>query len=133
MKNNIPFVWLVFALSAAPVLAQDLLVVRYGVDEVTLIDRASINRSGSNAQAWVVRSFDRRQPAAETLPAYRSVRIRMAFDCRQQRLSVAERAFHASAFGRGSVVARQRSDDPLAFAQPASGLERTLLAMVCER
>jgi hypothetical protein len=133
MKNNILYVWLVLALSAAPVSARDLLVVRYGVDEVTLIDRASIDRSGSSAQAWVVRTFDARQPATETRPAHRSIRIRMAFDCPQRRIAVAERVYHESAFGRGSVVARQRSDDPLAFAQPASGLERTLLAMVCER
>ena len=133
MKGNIAYVWLLLALSAAPVSAQDLLVVRYGIDEVTLIDRASIDRSGSSARAWVVHSFDRRQLATETRAAHRSVRIRMAFDCRQQRVSVAERAFHERAFGRGSVVARKRSDEPLAFAQPASGLERTLLAMVCER
>jgi hypothetical protein len=133
MNTRTLLAWLTLTLIMAPVSAQDLLVVQHGVDEVTLIDRASIAHSESNARAWVVRNFDARQPATETRPAHRSIRIRMAFDCPQRRIAVAERVYHESAFGRGRVVARQRSDDPLVFAQPASGLDRTLLAMVCER
>ena len=132
MKKKLLNACVVLAMSASPVLAKDLLVVQYGVDEVTLIDRDSIKRSGNRTGAWLLRSFETQRPATDALPAYRSVRIRMAFDCRQQKIAVAERAYYGRPLGRGSAVARENVDEPFTWKQPASGTERTLLAMACE-
>lgn len=132
MKKNVTFGALLAVLAGAAC-GQDLLLVHAGVDDSVLIDRASISRSGSNAEAWVVHSFDRRVAATEALPAHRSIRIRMVFDCRRQSLGAAERTLHENAFGRGKAVSSWRSNSPPALAPPASGTERALLAIVCER
>ncbi|MEX0958624.1 MAG: surface-adhesin E family protein [Burkholderiales bacterium] len=132
MKKKLLNACLVLAMCASPVLAKDLLVVLYGVDEVTLIDRDSIKRSGNMAGAWIVWSYETQRPATDALPAYRSIRIRLAFDCSQQKIAVAERRFYGRPFGRGNAVARENVDNPFTWKQPASATERTLLAMACE-
>jgi hypothetical protein len=54
-------------------------------------------------------------------------------DCHQQTLGVSARIYHESAFARGKAVSSWRSDSQPMPAPPASGVERALLAMVCER
>ncbi|HWQ40240.1 MAG TPA: hypothetical protein VNM24_16800 [Burkholderiales bacterium] len=100
-------------LSAAGSRAEDLFVLRSGLNEVVLIDRASIVRKGSRARAWVV---ERKEGGGGANTESRSLYV---FDCAARTLGVAGRED-----GAGAAAS---------LSPPRSGLEQTLIAYACGR
>ena len=100
--------------------AENLLVLRAGIDEVVMIDRDSISRHGSHAQAWLVR---RLEPADSAGPVT-EIRERYSIDCRDGRLALAERR---PAGNQPEAAA------PAPLRAPESGVERSVVALACMR
>ncbi|HZP94526.1 MAG TPA: hypothetical protein VFB20_16825 [Burkholderiales bacterium] len=100
--------------------AENLLVLRAGIDEVVMIDRDSISREGSHAQAWLVRRLEPSGSAGQIT----EIRERYVFDCRAGLLGLAERR---PAAGKPDTAA------PAPLRAPESGLERTVIALACMR
>lgn len=117
MKRERFFVSALAALGiAAGATAEDLFLLRSWTDEVVLIDRDSIARKGSRAQAWVVERRER--PGAEST----ETRSLYVFDCAARTLGATER--------RG---ASGNSAPETVLAPPRSAMEQTLLAYACGR
>lgn len=101
-------------LGAASSGAEDLFLLRSGVNETLLIDRASIVRKGSRAQAWVV---ERKEGAGGANTEIRSLYV---FDCAARTLGAARRE-------RGAEAAPPAAS----LNPPRSAVEQTLMAYAC--
>jgi hypothetical protein len=112
---------------ALPGHAADWLVIGSGTTEVLMLDRDSVRRSGSVAEASTLHKHERDVAAAGEIPAHRSEISRLRFDCDAGTITVAERLFFSAAPGRqvGQVAA------PAPAAVASSQREKMLLEMAC--
>lgn len=125
-----PGLMIVLACSAAS--AADWLVVASGRDDVLLVDRASLARSGTRAEAWVLRSHESAVRSEDGAREYRSQKIQLVFDCRARTHGTARRIFMSGPLGGGKVVAAETTEPAaLHMAAVATQVENLLLEMAC--
>lgn len=119
---------LLLALCAPPAFAADWLLIWSGRDEVLMIDRSSVRREADRAQAWTMKTFDRKVDNGG-MP-HQSSRSHMVADCRAGRLGFDERIFLAGANATGGVV-RAEKPERVQMAEPATAAEKMVFAMLC--
>jgi hypothetical protein len=119
---------LLLVLCTPPAFAADWLLIWSGPDEVLMIDRSSVRREADRAQAWTMKTFDRRIDNEGI--SHQSSRSHMVADCRAGRLGFDERIFLAGTNATGAVV-RAEKPERVQMAEPATAAEKMVFAMLC--
>lgn len=126
------FSGLIIALACSAASAADWLVVASGRDDVLLVDRASLARSGTRAEAWVLRSHESVVRSGDGAREYRSQKIQLVFDCRARTHGTARRIFMSGPLGGGKVVAAETAASAtLHMVAAQTQLDNLLLEMAC--